>query len=178
MMRNRPTLHKLFDSGDIARMVENLALRISDDYRNKNPIVVGVLKGSFIFLADLVRELDIEFRIDFIRISSYRSGENNGQISLINDFSEEIEGRDVIIIEDIVDTGNSLKYLNEHLFVNNPTSIKCCALIDKRERRECEVRVDYPGFVIKKGYVIGYGMDYNGWGRNFGDIYVINSEKE
>lgn len=177
-MRNRPALHKLFDSGDIARMVENLAVKISDDYRNKNPIVVGVLNGSFIFLADLVRKLDIEFRIDFIRISSYRSGENNEQISLVNDISEEIEGKDVIIIEDIVDTGNSLKYLMEHLFTSNPGSIKCCALIDQKERRECEVRVDYPGFEIRTGYVIGYGMDYNGWGRNFSDIYVINNEKE
>lgn len=172
-MKVKPPIKKIFDVKDISSMVKHLAGNISRDYRDKNPVTVCVLKGSFIFLADLARAMDIDFRIDFMRISSYRNGEDNEQIILVNDIVEDITNEHVIIVEDIVDTGYSLKYLKEHLLLKKPASVSCCALIDKRERRDCEYGIEYPGFRIDSGFVVGYGMDYKGWGRNFSEIYVI-----
>lgn len=173
-MGNKPDIKKLYDSKTISDTVKKIAERISKDYRDKKPLIVGVLNGSFIFLADLVRNLDIkDMNLDFIRLTSYRSTQSNKNPELIYDISKEIEGRHVIIVEDIVDTGNSLLYLINHLSEKNPESLRICALIDKKERRECSITVDYPGFNLQNGFVIGYGMDYNGWGRNLGEIYII-----
>lgn len=172
-MEDLPELEKLIDSTLIAERVRELGKKISSDYSDKNPVIIGVLNGGFIFLADLVRHITTNVRIDFIRLSSYKSGITSEQITLVNDIVSNLADEHVIIVEDIVDTGESLKYLMDHFSKKNPCSIKTCALIDKKERRSCSVEPDYTGFRIESGFVVGYGMDYDGKGRNLVDIYIM-----
>ena len=173
---NTQVLKQILGADQIRIKVRQLGNIISDDYRNLNPVLIGVLNGSFIFLGDLIRNLKIIHEIDFIKISSYTNGSANGEISLLNDISMNISGRHILIVEDIVDTGNSLAYLKKHLGEYKPKNIKTCALIDKKERREVEVSIEYRGFEVHKGFLIGYGMDYKGWGRNLRDIHVLKNK--
>lgn len=166
-------LQKLIDSKSILTKVSKLGSNISKDYKNKKPIVIGVLNGSFIFLADLARNIDIDFEIDFVKLSSYRNGTSNEQIRLESDINKKILNRNIIIAEDIIDTGISLKYLKEHLQTQNPKTIRTCVLIDKLYRRQVNIDIHYKGFEVNKGFLVGYGMDYKDWGRNFPDIYVL-----
>lgn len=169
-------LKQILSADQINMMVRQLGRTISEDFKDLNPVLIGVLNGSFIFLGDLIRNLKIIHEIDFIKISSYTNGSTSGEISLINDISMDISDRNVLIVEDIVDTGNSLAYLKKHLSEYKPKNIKTCALIDKKERREIEVRIEYCGFEVEGGFLIGYGMDYKGWGRNLKDIHVLNNK--
>jgi len=173
---NRHVLKQILGADQIRVKVGQLGKIISDDYRDLNPVLIGVLNGSFIFLGDLIRNLKIIHEIDFIKISSYTNGSASGEISLINDVSMNISGRHILIVEDIVDTGNSLAYLKKHLGEYKPKNIRTCALIDKKERREVEVSIEYKGFEVHRGFLIGYGMDYKGWGRNLKDIHVLNNK--
>lgn len=150
----------LLDADTIQKRVKELGEDITRDYKGKEPVVICMLKGAVYFFADLTKNIKLPLMIDFARLSSYRSGTTSGQMELIYDITAKIEGRDVILVEDIVDSGKTLKYFIELLNKRKPTSVKVCAFIDKKERREVDIKADYVGFDIPCGFVIGYGMDY------------------
>ena len=158
----------------ISTKVKELGQKISSDYAGKEPILIGILNGVVFFFADLVREMTIPSKIDFIRAASYGPGmTSSGTIRLTKDVELPIQGKHVIIIEDIVDTGLTLNRIVKKLKERDPGSIKICALIDKIERREKEIVIDYCGFQVKKGFLAGYGLDYDEQYRYLPDIYVL-----
>lgn len=170
-------LKLLFSKAQIEEAVSRLASEISRDYEGRRPLLIGVLKGAFVFLADLIRKLKIPVEVDFVRLSSYGLGsESSGQVKFTKEFEMEIEGRDVIVVEDIVDTGLSLKVLLEALKERNPKSLKVCCLLDKKFRRKTPVQVDYVGFEIEEGFVVGYGIDYAEKYRELPEIYVVEGK--
>jgi hypoxanthine phosphoribosyltransferase len=147
---------------EIQQQVRKLARGIAAEYENREPVLIGILNGVFLFFADLVREISIPVKIDFIRAASYGSLDvSSGKITMTKDVEVPIEGQTVILVEDIVDTGVTLSYLIDHIKKRDPESVKVCALINKLERREKEVEIDYCGFEIKEGFLVGYGLDYN-----------------
>lgn len=163
----------LIEEEKIAQRVKSLADEISKDYKDKDPILVGILKGSFVFLADLTRELDpdLQVEVDFMEISSYGTGqESSREPKIAKDISTEIQGRHVIVVEDIVDTGYSFDTLLAILRARKPASLKTCALVSKPSRREIEVPIDYLGFEIENVWVEGYGMDTDQKNRDLPDI--------
>ena len=160
---------------EIRQQVKKIARDIIKEYQNREPILIGILNGVFIFLSDLVREMPIPLKIDFVRLASYGSKNvSSGEIKLTKDIELPIEGNPVIIVEDIIDTGLTLSYLIRHIKEREPESVKICTLINKLERREKEVMIDYWGFEIKKGFVVGYGLDYNEKFRYL--PYILNLE--
>ncbi|MBN1253711.1 MAG: hypoxanthine phosphoribosyltransferase [Deltaproteobacteria bacterium] len=168
-------LKLLFSQQEIAETVTKLAREISADYADKQLILIGVLKGAFVFLADLIRALTIPVEIEFIRIASYGAHkESSGEIKIKQDVEIVLEGKDVLVVEDIVDTGLSLTFLVDHLRRKNPSSLKVCALVDKRTRREIEAQVDYTGFVMDDGFIVGYGIDFNEEYRALPEIFVVS----
>lgn len=147
---------------EIRHQVKKIARSIRDEYQHREPILIGVLNGVFLFFADLVREISIPVQIDFVRLASYGTKDvSSGEITLTKDIELSIEGKPVIIVEDIVDTGLTLSYLVGHIKEKKPESVKVCALINKLERREKEIGIDYWGFEIRRGFLVGYGLDYN-----------------
>lgn len=167
-------LKVLIKRQDIERETENLARIIRHDYRNKNPLLIGILKGSFIFMADLVRKIDIPFEVDFIRLSSYGSGtESSGSIKVLSRLNEPIAGRHILIVEDIIDTGLTTAYLIKYLKRKRPASVRLCALTEKPSRRKTEVKIDYLGFTVPDKFIVGYGIDWNEKYRNLRDICYI-----
>ena len=174
-------MHKDFEKvlitkDQISTRITELADTISKDYKDSKPLFVCILKGSIIFYADLIRKMTVPCQLDFMQVSSYGSGTTTGKIKLLKDLDNSIEGRDVIIVEDIVDSGKTLSYLKELLGLRKPNSIKICTLLDKPERREVELEADYCGFVIPNEFVIGYGLDYDENYREFDQIYVLKPE--
>ena len=164
----------LFSAEDIAQRVKRLASRISADYESREVIVVGVLKGAFIFLADLVRQLTIPIKLEFVRLSSYGDRtESSGKVRVIADVESNLQGRDVLIVEDIVDSGLTTAFLREHLLNKNPRTLKICTLIDKMERRSIEISLDYVGLHLDRGFIVGYGLDCNEAHRQLPDIYEL-----
>jgi hypoxanthine phosphoribosyltransferase len=154
--------------------VRELGKRISSDYSDKEPVIVGVLNGAVFFFADLIREITIPLKIDFIRAASYGSGSSSsGSIRFTKDLEIPIKGQPVIIVEDIVDTGLTMKKIVEILESRGPESLKTCVLIDKKERRDNEVVIDYRGFRVEEGFLIGYGLDYNEQYRYLPDVYSL-----
>jgi hypoxanthine phosphoribosyltransferase len=167
----------LVSEDDIKRRVAELGAEISRDYGGKTPILVNILKGGIIFLSDLVRELTILHEIDFMQVSSYDTGtETSGVVRILADLAINIEGEDVIIVEDIVDTGLTLDYIRHILLARHPRSLKICTLLDKRARRRIEVPLDYIGFEIPNEFVIGYGLDYEEKHRNLPYIALMSLE--
>jgi len=153
----------LVDADTIDRRVGEIAKQIDSDYRDlKEPLIlVGVLKGSFIFLSDLSRKISIPHVIDFISISSYgQSGTNQGNVRMLMDIRENMEGRDVLIVEDILDSGNTLKYLQKNFSTRGALSVKIASFLDKPERHKVEINLDYVGFAVPDVWVVGYGLDY------------------
>ncbi len=170
-------LNILITSEQIEEKIAELAIWIREDYRDRDPIIVGVLTGSFIFLADIVRALDIPLMIDFIGVSSYRGQrESSGQIELLQDLKIPIAERDVLVIEDIVDTGLSLNYILNALRQKTPASVKVCALLDKPSRRRLTVPIDYSGFTVPDKFVVGYGLDFDEQYRYLSDICYLQEE--
>jgi hypoxanthine phosphoribosyltransferase len=164
----------VFTSPQIETRVAELGRRISADYAGRELLVVGVLTGAFIFTADLVRELDLDLAVDFIQVSSYgQATRSSGEISLSKDLDREIGNREVLLVEDIVDSGRTLAWLRQRLLERQPASLKVCALLDKWERREVEVEIDYPGFRIERGFLVGYGLDYAGRYRQRPEILEL-----
>jgi hypoxanthine phosphoribosyltransferase len=158
--------------------VLELGHRITDDYRDDPPILVNVLKGGVVFLADLIRATDLPIEIDFMEVSSYGDAtESSGVVRILEDLSHSIEGRHVLIVEDIVDTGHTLKYIIDNLKTRHPRSVKICTLLDRRGRREVDLTLDYVGFVVPDKFVIGYGLDLAQKYRNLPYIAVLDDEE-
>jgi hypoxanthine phosphoribosyltransferase len=158
----------------IANRIKELAAQISRDYADKNPLLVGILKGAFIFLADLARALDFPVQVDFVRLRSYGAGtKTSGEVHISKDVELPVQGRHVLVVEDIVDAGLTLDFLRGHLASYQPASLKICCLIDKKERRQVEVPIDYVGFPIEKGFLVGYGLDSGEKFRTLPDVYEI-----
>lgn len=170
-------LQVLLTQSEIAAAVRRLAGEISSDYSSKNPLVLGVLKGSFIFLADLVRLLDFPLEVDFVTLSSYKEQtESCGEVSMDHRFTTDIKNRHVLVVEDIVDSGLTLHFLLDHLRAEAPASLRLCALLDKPSRRKLPVQVDYLGFAIPDRFVVGYGTDCAEKYRNLPDIRCIENK--
>lgn len=163
-------------SGDeIAQKVKSLAQQISKDYAEKELRIIGVLNGVFVFLADLVRDLTIPVQIDFVRLASYGSGtESSGNARITKEIELNLKDCDVLIVEDIVDSGLTVAFLLDHLKQFYPKSVKVCALLDKTERRQVEVPIDYVGHVVESGFLVGYGLDFDQKYRELPGIYHLN----
>ncbi len=167
---------KLIVSGDeIIKRVDELAVQITEDYQGKSVVFLGILKGAFIFLADLIRRVKLDrLEVDFIRLASYGQGDSSsGEIQITKDIEISLKGKDVIVVEDIIDTGLTLRYLTDHLKAHQPNSVKICCLIDKIERRKINIDITYRGFVIPEGFLVGYGLDYAEKYRHLNGIYEI-----
>jgi hypoxanthine phosphoribosyltransferase len=156
----------LIPEADLQARVRTLGAEITRDHAVRPLVVVGVLKGSFIFLADLVRAIDLPITIDFIGISSYQGTHSTGVVQITSDLTRPIEGKDVLLVEDIVDTGLSMRYLLDNLATRRPASVKVCALLEKPARAVVKVPIDYRGFEIGDEFVVGYGLDWDGKLRN------------
>lgn len=167
----------LFTEEELQQRVRELGEAITRDYKDKNPIFVGVLKGSFVFMADLVRCVDTPCTLDFMVVSSYGSGvKTTGAVKINKDLSEDIEGRHVIIVEDILDSGVTLSYLSKYLMNRNPASLSIVTLLDKPSRRKAEVYPAYKGFEVEDNFVVGYGLDYDEKYRNLPYIGILKPE--
>jgi len=180
MMQARPmTIHDdveeiLIDGDTIADRVAELGAQLTADYAGRDPVLVSVLKGSLMFLADLIRAMELPVSVDLMEVSSYGAGtETSGQVRILKDLSMSIEGRDVIVVEDIIDTGLTLNYLLKYLADKGPASIRIVCLLDKPARRLAEIPIDYRGFTIPDRFVIGYGLDYDEHYRNLPYIGVL-----
>ena len=169
-----PELIPVLGTDEIKKLVAQVARRISSDYQDKELILIGILNGAFVFLSDLVRNLSLSVKLDFIGASSYGSGTcSTGNIRLTKTVAIDITDKDVLVIEDIVDTGLTLSYIIDYLKTHNPKSVKVCALIDKRERRRKAITIDYVCHVVSGGFLVGYGLDYNECYRELPGIYHL-----
>jgi hypoxanthine phosphoribosyltransferase len=165
----------LLTKEEIRAKVQELGRLISSDYAGKEVLLIGILKGAMIFLADLVREITVPTQFDFMAVSSYgSSSKSSGEVRILKDLEYGVEGRNIILVEDIVDTGLTLNYLAENLMSRDPASVKICTLLDKPSRRVEPVEIDYKGFVIRDDFVVGYGLDYSDRYRNFPCIMVLS----
>lgn len=164
----------LYDRTQLQQRITEMGKQISSDYMGKELLVVGILKGAFIFMADLIRQLDVPVEVDFMDVSSYGlSTSSSGEVRIIKDLENSIHNKDVLIVEDIVDTGLTLKYITEILKKRNPRSLRICCLLDKPSRRKTDISPDYVGFSIPDKFVVGYGLDYAEQYRNYPDVCII-----
>lgn len=162
---------------EIAKRIDELATEVRRDYKDKNPLLIGILKGSFVFLSDLMRSMNIPVEVDFVRLSSYGAGkENSGKIKLVKDVETPIKGRHVLVVEDIIDRGLTLRFLLDYLSFRKPASLKLCALFDKPSRRKVEVPIDYVGFTVPDAFVVGYGLDFDEKFRYLPDLCVLEEQ--
>lgn len=164
----------LIKQQDISKAVDRLASSIRSDYKDKNPLMIGILKGSFVFMADLVRKVDIPLEIDFVGLSSYGSGtESSGKIKVSSRLARPVRGRHVIIVEDIIDTGLTTSHFVDYLNKKKAASVKLCALTQKPSRRQVDVKIDYLGFTVPNKFIVGYGIDWDEKYRYLPDICYI-----
>lgn len=167
----------LYSQDDIKEACQRLAKQITEDYAGKRPLFVGVLKGVIFFMTDLMREMDFLTDLDFIDVSSYHGGTaSSGEITLEHDLSVDIKGRDIILVEDILDSGRTLAYLKQRLLTRNPQSLKVCTLLDKPEGRVVEAKADYVGFNVPNEFLVGYGLDYEEYYRNLPYVGVLKPD--
>ena len=167
----------LITSQEIEEKVREIGARITEDYRGENPLLIGVLRGAVVVMSDLMRNIDLQCELDFMDISSYGSGtSSSGVVRILKDLEEDITGRHVLIVEDIIDTGLTLSYLMRSLLARKPASLEVCALLSKPTRRRVELNVRYLGFEVPDEFVVGYGLDYAGAYRNLPDICVLKPE--
>jgi len=167
----------LVEEKSIEEKVKELGAKITEDYQGKNLLLVGILKGAFIFMSDLARNINMQVGIDFMAVSSYgRTSSSTGEVRIIKDLDFSVENKDVLIVEDIIDTGYTLAYLTDNLRKRGANSVKVCALLDKPERRKVDVAVDYLGFAIPDEFVVGYGLDYAEIGRNLPYVAALKEE--
>ncbi len=164
----------LYSEEQLRERVKELGAQITADYAGKEPVLASVLRGSYIFMADLTRAIDLPVTVDFMAVSSYGAGtKSSGQVEIKKDLSDSIEGRDLIIVEDILDSGNTLFYLMEILKARKPASIRICTLMDKPDRRTQPIVADYVGFTIPDAFVVGYGLDYDEKYRNLPYVGIL-----
>lgn len=169
--------HWLLSHEEIENRIAEIGAKITEDYRGKDLLMVGILKGAVVFFSDLIRHVDIPTAIDFMAISSYGSAtKSSGVVRLMKDLDNSITDRHIIVVEDIVDTGKTLSFLKDNLLARGAASLKICTLLDKPDKRQVELKVDYFGFVIPNEYVVGYGLDYAEKYRNLPDIGVLKPE--
>ena len=164
----------LFSEAQLAQRVAEIGRQITEDYRGKKLVLASVLRGSYIFMADLTRAIDLPLSVDFMAVSSYGAGTTSaGQVEIKKDLSDSIEGKDLLIVEDILDSGNTLYYLTGILRQRHPASIRLCTLLDKPERRVRDITADYVGFTIPDAFVVGYGLDYDEKYRNLPYVGIL-----
>jgi hypoxanthine phosphoribosyltransferase len=160
---------------EMQRRIRELGNRIAQDYKDKELLLIGILKGAFAFYADLARAIRLPLKVDFLVVSSYGTkGHSSGVVKIVSDLTENIEGQHVLLVEDIVDSGLTVSYLKKSLLLRNPKSIKVCTLLNKPERRKTEVSIEYVGFTIPNKYVVGYGLDYQNKYRNLPYIAMLD----
>ena len=171
-------LKVLFSEQEIHDRIQEMGNQLYDEFHDRNPLFVGVLNGCFLFMADLVRATQCKSEVEFIGLSSYQNAtKSSGVVNLEKDLSVSIKGRDVLIVEDIIDSGRTLSYLLENLKTRNPKTLRLCTLLDKPDRRVVDVNVDYVGFVIPDEFVVGYGLDYDQKYRNLPYIGFVEIEE-
>ncbi len=168
----------LISQMEIQAAVRRLVSEISRDYRARNPLLVGILKGSFMFMADLIRLLDFPLEVEFVRLSSYGKGHRtSGKVRVVQGLRSPVRGRDVLVIEDIIDTGLTTSFLLDYLRKRKPASLRVCVLTDKPSRRQVPVPIDYLGFSVPNKFIVGYGIDWNEQFRNLPDICYVEVEE-
>ena len=176
-MGSEVKLSILFTSDDIEATVNRLAAEIRRDYLTKHPILIAILKGSFMFLADLIRQLDFPLEIEFVRLSSYGRGtKSSGKIRVMLDVQAEIKDRHILVIEDIIDTGLTSVFLLDYLSKKKPASLKLCTLTDKPSRRQVPVNINYRGLTVPDKFIVGYGLDWDERFRNLPDLYAVENQ--
>lgn len=169
-----PELIPVLKKNDIDNMVAHVAQRISSDYQDHELILIGVLKGAFVFLSDLMLNLSIPVQVDFLRVASYGSDtSSSGRINLTKAIEIDVKNKDVLVVEDIVDTGLTLSYIIDYLKSFKPKTVKVCALLDKRQRRQANVKIDYACHIVTEGFLVGYGLDYDEDYRYLPEIYHL-----
>ncbi|MBQ5737076.1 MAG: hypoxanthine phosphoribosyltransferase [Alistipes sp.] len=167
---------KMIPAEEIDKAVERVAEQLNERYAGKTPVFLGVLSGSFLFLSDLVRKINFDSRLAFVKISSYEGTQSTGNVKQQLGIDFDIEGKDIIIVEDIVETGHSMNYLLDYLQQRNPASVSICTLFFKPEKFLYEYKIDYVAMPIGNEFIVGYGLDYNQIGRNLKDIYVLDED--
>lgn len=166
------TFEIMIENDNINKRTRLIGLQLNLEYENRCPIFIGVLNGSFLFMADLLKEMEIPCEVGFIRVSSYKGTESSGKVKEAFGMPENLQGRDIILVEDIVDTGFTLKYILEKVYLQQPASVRVCSLLYKPAAIQTPIKeLEYIGFEIPNEFVVGYGLDYNGLGRNLKDIY-------
>ena len=169
-------MHVLIKEDMIMNKVKEIGQKINNDYKNLNPVIIGVLSGSFMFLSDLLKEIFIPVEVDFVSVSSYDGETSSGEIKLLQDIKCAIKDRDIMIVEDIIDTGQTIKFLIDHFNESSPRSIAVCSLLNKRDDRKVDVHITYLGFNIPSVFVVGYGLDKSNKYRNLNFIGVVDGE--
>lgn len=173
-MLHQSQLKILIAGDEIAKAVGRLACEIERDYQGKRPLLIGVLKGSFVFMADLIRHLELPLEVDFVRLSSYGCArESPGKVRVVHALKSPVKGRDVLVVEDIVDTGTTISFLLDYLRNKKPASLRLCALTDKPSRRRVPIAIDYLGFTVPNKFIVGYGLDCDERFRNLPDIHTV-----
>ncbi len=171
-------MKQLISEKDIENKIREIAEQITRDYADKTPILVGILNGSFIFLADLVRELGIDLEVDFMKVQSYEGQKSTGTVHLEKDISAEITGRDIVIIEDVIDSGLTINFLLHRIKESSPSSVAVATLLFKKEVAQLNFEPDYVGFEVLPDYVVGYGLDHNQKMRNLKAIHVLDHQDD
>ena len=166
----------LLSKDEIESKLTEIGRKISEDYSGKEPVFVGILKGCFIFMADLMRHIDVNCSVDFMAVSSYDGTSSTGAVKINKDLSQDINGKDIILVEDILDSGVTLNYIKNYLSVRQPNSIKIVTLLDKPARRKADIKADYFCFDVPDAFVVGYGLDYNEKYRNLPYIGILKPE--
>lgn len=170
----KDNIEVLISEEDVDKRIREIGDQISKDYQGKTVSIVCILKGASFFACELAKRITVPVEIDFMSVSSYGAGtESSGVVRIVKDLDEQVEGKDVLVVEDIIDTGNTLKYLLKLISERNPNSVKLCTLLDKPDRRKAQVEVDYTGFQIPDEFAIGYGLDYDQKYRNLPFIGVV-----
>jgi hypoxanthine phosphoribosyltransferase len=173
-MVSQTNLTVLFSRQEIEDSLNRLSVQIKSDYQDKNPLLIGILKGSFVFLADLARRLDFPLEVDFMRLSSYGQGQqSSGQVKIVSRPVLAVKGRHVLVVEDVIDTGLTLRFLLAYLNRKKPASLRLCALADKPEGRVTPVKIDYLGTTLPNKFLVGYGLDCGERFRNLPEIYTL-----
>jgi len=170
---SQPTV--LLTRDEIKKAVARLAAEIKQDYQGKQPLLIGILKGSFVFMADLIRQLELPVEVDFVKLSSYGAGkQTSGKVKVVQGLKTPVKGRDVLLVEDIVDTGLTISFLLDYLRRKKPASLGLCALTDKPSRHQVPVTIDYLGFTVPDKFIVGYGIDWNEKFRHLPDICFVD----
>jgi hypoxanthine phosphoribosyltransferase len=166
----------LFDAATLSKRIAEIGKQITADFAGEPVVVVGVLKGSFLFMADLIREIELPMSVEFVGVSSYKGTESTGHVRITHDLNATIQGENVILVEDIIDTGLTIEYLTEMFRARRPKSLKICTLLSKPEAHMMKIDIDYTGFEISKEFVIGYGLDLDGRYRNLPYIAQVQTD--